>query len=433
MIESYVIDAEMQVLGALLLDPEAMIRVVGILKSEYFFVPKHQAIFKSMLAMHDRGENINIPALCQQLKREGKLESVGRTTLGELFSSTVTSANVDALAQVIVESYADRRIEGLQGILSGNERSSVQEKLAVFEQQIASIRSEAIVKEDKSVEPIGSILLDLYTQLENLSSGDEAIAPIPTGFYDLDAILNGGLHRQDLVIVAGRPSMGKSAFAHQIAYDIAKRASKPTLLFSLEMDRKQVVGRITSSETGISSSCFRSGRISQTQWELFVQKMTEMESIPFYISDIFTSSPLEMVATIKRVIAKSGQLSAVVVDYLQLMAEGDKRAQEIGDITRRFKILARECDIPVILLSQLNRDVEKANNKRPSLSDLRDSGRIEEDADIVIGMYRDEYYNHDTPDRGLAEVILLKHRNGALGTVKLLFDAEHTCFKNLRR
>lgn len=435
MIDSFLIDAEMQVLGAILLDPEAINRVAGLLKPENFYVPKHQQIYQVMLELQQQNITINIPSMCLELKRKGKLKDIGgHRVLGELFSSVVTSANIDSLARLVVESYADRKIEGLQGILSGNERASVKDKLAIFEKQLAEIRSEAIADEDRSVEPIGAIMADLYTQMERLADpeADNSIKPIPTGFYDLDAILNGGLHRQDLMIVAGRPSMGKSAFAHQIAYQIAKNTGQSTMLFSLEMDRKQVVGRLASSETNIPSNLFRSGKLSTTQWTELAMKIAEMDAIPFYVSDTFTTSPLEMSAKIKQVITRTGNLSAVVVDYLQLMAEGDKRVQEIGDITRRFKILARECDIPVILLSQLNREVEKQTNKRPSLSDLRDSGRIEEDADIVMGMYRDEYYNQDSPDRGLAEVILLKHRNGALGTVKLLFDSEHVCFKNLR-
>ncbi|WP_341530097.1 replicative DNA helicase [Nostoc sp. UHCC 0302] len=318
----------------------------------------------------------------------------------------------------------------MPGILERAGQTSIQNKLALFEEQLASIRS-TTTEEEKDVESIGSILLDLYTQLEQLDNGNSEIAAIPTGFYDLDTILGGGLHRQELVILAGRPSMGKSAAAHQIAYSIAKQQNFPTLLFSLEMSKKQVVGRIAAAESAIPANCFRTGQMGTAQWQTLAMQMLDMELVPFYISDYFSNSVLSIGAKIKQAIAQYGQISLVVVDYLQLMSGGENEVRELGEITRRFKILARECNVPIILLSQLSRGVESRTDKRPMMSDLRSSGAIEQDADVVIMLYRDEYYNQDSPDRGIAEMIVVKQRNGPTGTVKLLFDAQYTKFKNL--
>jgi replicative DNA helicase len=224
-----------------------------------------------------------------------------------------------------------------------------------------------------------------------------------------------------------------SAAAHQIAYSIAKQQNAPTLLFSLEMSKKQVVGRIAAAQSAIPANCFRTGIMGTAQWQTLAMQMLDMELVPFYISDYFSNSVLSIGAKIKQAIAQYGQISLVVVDYLQLMSGGENEVRELGEITRRFKILARECNVPIILLSQLSRGVESRADKRPMMSDLRSSGAIEQDADVVIMLYRDEYYNPDSSDRGIAEMNVVKQRNGPTGTVKLLFDAQYTKFKNLVR
>lgn len=436
-LEAYVIEAEMQVLGAALFDHQNVIgRIAHKLKAEHFNVSKHRTIYQAMVNLYMDGKSTDLLQVTHALKESGELDAIGgRIVLGELlYNAPVSTANVDITADIIIECCAQREYTRLADRMKAMEQNPIDEKLELAEEGLSKIR-EYSVREEEKIQSIGQILVDLYSQTEKIQNGESDIAPIPTGFYDLDNLLGGGLKRQELIVLAGRPAMGKSALAHQIAYQIAKEGRGATLLFSLEMSKVQVATRIASGEINVPASRFLSGKLSQTNWSDFVEQITLMDSVPFDICDEFTASPLAIAAQIKQQMAKRGNLSLVVIDYLQLMADGSdaRLVQQIGDITRRFKLLARECNVPIILLSQLSRNVESRNVKRPQLSDLRDSGRIEEDADIVIGLYRDEYYNLDSPERGIAEAIVLKQRNGANGTVKMLFDGEYTRFKNLAR
>lgn len=256
---------------------------------------------------------------------------------------------------------------------------------------------------------------------------------IPCGFYDLDAMTQ-GFQRSDLIIAAGRPSMGKTSFVLNIARNIAAFHKLPVAVFSLEMSKEQLVYRLLSSEVEIESGRLRAGRISQNEWEPLGHAISALSQLPVFIDDTPNISVTEMRSKARRLQAEQGgALGLVLIDYLQLMegSGSENRVQELSRVTRALKGLARELSVPVIALSQLSRGVESRTNKRPMMSDLRESGSIEQDADLIIMLYRDEYYNPDTPDRGIAEIIITKHRNGPVGTVKLLFEPQFTRFRNL--
>lgn len=280
---------------------------------------------------------------------------------------------------------------------------------------------------------IADTLVNTFQDIETRHQG-VALPGIPCGFYDLDAMTS-GFQPSDLIIVAGRPSMGKTAFCLNLAYNVAALYKLPVAIFSLEMSKEQLVQRLLASEAEIESGYLRSGRISQSQWEPLSRAIGMLSEMPIFIDDTPNITVTEMRSQARRLQAEVGtNLGLIVIDYLQLMeGAGDNRVQELSRITRKIKGLARELSVPVIALSQLSRGVEARTNKRPMLSDLRESGSIEQDADLVIMLYRDEYYNPDTPERGIAEIVIAKHRNGPTGTVKLLFDPQFTKFKNLAK
>ncbi|MGL6134139.1 MAG: replicative DNA helicase, partial [Prochlorococcaceae cyanobacterium] len=297
------------------------------------------------------------------------------------------------------------------------------------EQKIFAISQE---KPSVGLTPTAEILTSTFNEIESRSLGT-AVAGLPVNFYDLDAITQ-GLQRSDLIIVAGRPAMGKTSIVLNIAKNVAQLHSLPVCVFSLEMSKEQLTYRLLSMEVGIESGRLRTGRLQQEEWPLLGQGINTLGQLPLFIDDKPNAGVLEMRSLCRRLMAEQGrELGLVVIDYLQLM-EGstpDNRVQELSRITRGLKGLARELHVPVIALSQLSRGVESRTNKRPMLSDLRESGSIEQDADLVLMIYRDEYYNPETADRGITEVIVTKHRNGPVGTVKLLFEPQFTRFRNL--
>lgn len=430
------IEAEEAILGGILLDPEAIERVVDILIPEAFYVDAHKDIYKAAFQLHLAHKPTDLLAVTAWLSDHNLLERVGgRNKLATLVGSTVSAVNIDGLAEMVIDKYLSRKLISASyeiGKLAYDQSQPLVDRLDIAEQRIFSIRHQA--KVDNEIEMLGDIAVILFQEIERLSAGEEQSC-VPTGFYDLDAILGGGFHHGNLIVVAGRPGMGKSSIAHQIAFNTSDVHEAPTLIFSLEMSKLDITRRFLSSESGIPMSYLQSGKISNSEWEPLARANDRFLQIPLIINDKSCPTPKEIRSKVRQTIAKYGSLKLVVVDYLQLMADGNDAllVQKIGEITRQLKLLARECNLPIILLCQINREVEKRNNKRPILSDLRDSGRIEEDADLVLGLYRDEYYTTDTPDRGIAEVIVMKNRNGSTGVVKLLFEPDFTRFKNLKR
>jgi replicative DNA helicase len=346
---------------------------------------------------------------------------------------TVSAANIDALAALVQDKYLSRKLieAGNQITKMGYEQSEpILDRVDTAEAKIFAIRHKT--QSNSELKTAADICLSVFEEIEQIANTG-SLPSIPTGFYDLDALLGGGLYPGDLIVVAGRPSMGKSLFAHSLAFNIAKIHESPTMIFSLEMSNKQVVTRFLSSASGIETTRLRVGRLQLEEWTALAEAVQSVTDAKVLIDDSSCPSPYEIRSKVRQAIAKHGQLKLVVIDYLQLMADGSdaRLVQKLGEITRQLKLLARECNVPIIVVSQLNREVEGRNNKRPYLSDLRDSGRIEEDADVVLGIYRDAYYNPDTPDRDIAEIICLKQRNGATGTVKLLFNGALSQFLNL--
>ena len=427
------LEAEEAVLGGILLDPDAISRVADLLQPEAFYLNAHREIFRTALMLHSQGKPTDLTAMSAWLADTGSLEKVGGSNrLVELVERVASTASIEQVAKLVMDKFLRRQL-----IRSGNEVIKLgfdqglpmEEVLDKAEQKIFAISQE---KPSKGLTPTAEILTSTFNEIESRSLGT-SVAGIPVNFYDLDAMTQ-GLQRSDLIIVAGRPAMGKTSIVLNIAKNVAQLHGLPVCVFSLEMSKEQLTYRLLSMEVGIESGRLRTGRLQQEEWPLLGQGINTLGQLPIYIDDKPNLSVLEMRSLCRRLMAEQGkELGLVVIDYLQLM-EGttpDNRVQELSRITRGLKGMAREMKVPVIALSQLSRGVESRTNKRPMLSDLRESGSIEQDADLVLMIYRDEYYNPETPDRGITELIVTKHRNGPVGTVKLLFEPQFTRFRNL--
>ncbi|NTW21686.1 MAG: replicative DNA helicase [Nostocales cyanobacterium W4_Combined_metabat2_030] len=428
------IEAEEAILGGILLDPEAIGRVSDRLVPEAFYISAHTTIYQAALRLHIQQKPTDLLSITSWLTDNDQLTQIGgRNKLATLVERTVSAVNIDALAGLVMEKYLRRQL-----IKAGNEivhlgfetETELPIVLDNAEQKVFNVTQQ---KTQSGLVHIGDTLTNTYEDIETRHQGI-ALPGIPCGFYDLDAMTS-GFQRSDLIIIAGRPSMGKTAFCLNLAHNIAAGYQLPVAVFSLEMSKEQLVQRLLASEAGIESSYLRSGRISQTQWDPLLRAINRLSETPIFIDDTSNITVTQMRSQARRLQAEqSKNLGLIVIDYLQLMeGSSDNRVQELSRITRSLKGLARELSVPIIALSQLSRGVEARTNKRPMLSDLRESGSIEQDADIVMMLYRDEYYSPDTPDRGIAEVIIDKHRNGPTVTIKLLFDPQFTKFKNLAK
>lgn len=428
------IEAEEAILGGILLDPEAVSRVSDRLLPEAFYISAHRDIYRAALKLNTQGKPCDLLSLTAWLSDHDMLARVGgKSKLVQLVDRTVSAVNIDALAALVMDKYLRRKL-----IESGNEivqlgyqtDTELATVLDLSEQKVFSITQE---RPQKGLVALSDTLTNTFEDIESRHQG-LALPGIPCGFYDLDA-LTGGFQRSDLIIVAGRPSMGKTSFALNLAHNIASFQKLPVAVFSLEMSKEQLVQRLLASEAGIESNRLRAGRVSQNEWELLVHAIGVLSEMPVFIDDTPNITVTEMRSLSRRLQAEQGgQMGLILIDYLQLMeGTGDNRVQELSKITRSLKGLARELNVPIIALSQLSRGVEARTIKRPLMSDLRESGSIEQDADLVIMLYRDSYYNPDSPDRDIAEVIIAKHRNGPTGTVKLLFNSNLTKFVNLAK
>lgn len=428
------IEAEEAILGGILLDPEAISRVSDRLVPEAFYISAHKDIYQAALHLYEARKPTDLLSVANWLDDNDMLARVGgRNKLASLVDRTVSAVNIDALASLVMEKYLRRQL-----IKAGNEiiqlgyqtENELPHILDLAEQKVFAIAQE---RPQSGLVHIGETLVNAFQEIETRHQG-LALPGVPSGFYDLDAMTS-GFQPSDLIIVAGRPSMGKTAFCLNLTYNVAATYKLPVAIFSLEMSKEQLVQRLLASEAEIESGYLRSGRISQSQWEPLSRAISLLSEMPIYIDDTPNITVTEMRSQARRLQAELGtNLGLIVIDYLQLMeGAGDNRVQELSRITRSIKGLARELSVPVIALSQLSRGVEARTNKRPMLSDLRESGSIEQDADLVIMLYRDEYYHPDTPDRGIAEVVIAKHRNGPTGTIKLLFEPQFTKFKNLAK
>lgn len=427
------IEAEEAVLGAILVNPLSLGRIVEFIKPESFYKPAHRIIYEAMLELFKKNEPIDIVTVSEHLRNDEKLEDAGgRAYINDLALNVVTTANVEFYAKIIQEKEIKRAL-----INAGSEIVSMsyenEETDTVLDNAQKLIFNIAAQKDTSDLVPIQDLVVSSYEQIENRYNNREELVGVTTGFYDLDA-LTSGLQKSDLIILAARPSMGKTAFALNLAQNVALKGKKGVAIFSLEMPKQQLVKRMLCSEAEVDTSRVTAGNLQPKDWEKLMDAMTKFADARIYIDDTSGVTATDIKAKCRRLMLEEKDLGLVVIDYLQLMEGGgnpNDRNQQISAISRSLKGLARELDVPIIALSQLSRGVEARNDKRPMLSDLRDSGAIEQDADIVMFIYRDEYYNRDdVENKGKAEVIIAKHRNGPVGNINLLFQSNITKFKN---
>jgi len=430
------IEAEQAVLGALLIDPHAITKVVEALAPERFYKQAHRYVYAAIIKLFNHNEPIDVVTVSEHLKAIDKLELIGgRAYVNDLALSVITSANIEYYSKIVTEKYVLRELikAGSEIASLGYEDEGVERAVDMAEQLIFSISQRKV---ESNLTAVGDIVGDSYNRIEQRYNNREDLTGIPSGFYDLDA-LTAGFQPSDLIIIAARPSMGKTAFCLNIAQEVGIRKKLPVAVFSLEMSKEQLVQRMLCSEAEIDSNRLRTGHMHAEDWSKLANVMGDMGDSPIFIDDSPGATVTDIRAKCRRLSMehKGKPLGLVIIDYLQLMeSAGSKkndRVQEISSISRGLKNLARELKVPIIALSQLSRAVEARQNKKPMLSDLRESGSIEQDADIVMFIYRDEYYNPDNIDmKGKSEIIIAKQRNGPIGSVELLFQGNITRFKN---
>ena len=428
------IEAEQAVIGSMLTDKDSVISAIEILKEEDFYRDDNRLIYEAILNLYNRAEPIDIITVKAELESMGKFEQIGGLEyLAELPEKVPTTANTIKYIKIVEEKSVLRNL-----IKTANEiielgydhTEDVEDIMEGAEKKIFNLMQN---KNQKGYSAMKDILVDSFTQLEELYNRKQHITGVPTGFADLD-YKTAGLHSSDLVLIAARPAMGKSAFALNIATNAAVRAKVPVVIFSLEMSKEQMVNRILCSEAMVDSNKVRTGKLEEDDWTKLAEAIGPLSEAEIYIDDTPGISVMEIRAKCRKLKLEKN-IGMVVIDYLQLVQGSNKkngsREQEISEISRSLKILAKEIGVPVIALSQLSRAVEQRPDHRPMLSDLRESGAIEQDADIVMFLYRDDYYNEDSEKKGIAEVILAKHRGGSTGTVELLWLGSYTKFVNL--
>jgi replicative DNA helicase len=427
------LEAETSVLGAVLLENEALNRVLEILKEDDFYREAHRRIFSAIIHLYEHSEPVDLITLSEVMKTRGDIDAVGGVEyLNSLVNSVPTAANISYYAKIIKEKAILRKlINRATEIVSQSYANSgdVDDFIDQAERTIFEISEDRV---RPSFYPIKDLIKSSFKTIERLYEKRQLITGVPTGFQRLDE-LTSGLQPADLIIIAGRPSMGKTAFALNIAQHASVRAATPIAIFSLEMSKEQLALRMLCSEAKVDAHRLRGGFLSESDWPKLTRAAGSLSEAPLFIDDTPGLSALEMRAKSRRLKIEHN-LGLVIVDYLQLMrgrASADSREQEISDISRSLKALAKELSIPVIALSQLNRRVEERGDKRPQLSDLRESGAIEQDADVILFLYRDEVYNKAEENRGKAEVIIGKQRNGPTDKVDLAFLDKYTRFENL--
>jgi len=429
------IEAEQSVLGALLIDANAIEKISGIIKAEDFYRQDNRIIFEAMVNLHNRNEAVDLVTVTEELRKMGKLDAVGGISAITALSNAVpTAANVAYHANIVAEKSLRRQLisAATEVAATGYEdEADIETTIDLAEQKILSVANK---RNNTAVTSIKDIVKDAMGRIEKLYDSKEAFTGLPTGFVDFDKMTS-GLQPSDLVIVAARPSMGKSSLVLNIAQHVALKGHKSVAFFSLEMSKEQLAQRMLCSEALIDASRLRIGQLKEEEWPKLVDAADRLSNADILLDDTPGITALEMRAKARRWQNEHG-LDLIIVDYLQLMQgasqrSSDNRQQEMSDISRSLKALARELNVPVIALSQLSRGVEARTNKRPMLSDLRESGALEQDADVVAFIYREDYYDKETENQNIVEFIIAKHRNGPVGVVKLFFQREITRFYNL--
>lgn len=430
------VDAEMSLLGAVLIDEEVLADISEHVTAHDFYDKRHAVIFGGMMRLYERHKPVDLLTLTDELKRKKELETVGGSAyLTELTNYVPTAAHAEAYAELVQQKAVRRRLIKASADISElgfDEDTSTQELLEKAEAELFSVSDQSLKQDLVSLE---AILTDSFDRMEELHRNKGSLRGVRTGYRDLDN-MTAGLQRSDLIILAARPAMGKTTLVTNLAYNVATIAKQPVLFFSLEMSKEQLVDRMLADASGVDAWNIRTGNLSDEDFSKLSEAMGEMAEAPIFIDDTPGLSVLEMRTKARRA-AHEQPLGLIIVDYLQLMQASGRsdgnRVQEVSEISRGLKLIARELNVPVIALSQLSRSVESRSPQVPQLADLRESGSIEQDADIVMFIYREAYYNPETDRENITDLIIAKHRNGPVGKVELYFHPERLRFMSLDR
>ncbi len=429
-------DAEASLLGAILIDADAIVKIADSINADDFFDARNMHIYEAITQLYEKRQAIDVLTLSDQLKTNGYIDMIGGPQyLTELTNFVPTAAHVEQYADIVAQKAMRRRLIQTSSEISGlgfDESRSLKELIEEAETRLFQVSQQHVKQTVVSIE---DILTESFERLDELHKDKQKIRGIPTGFRDMDETL-AGLQRSDLFILAARPSMGKTAFVLNLAHNVAVDAKEPVLVFSLEMSKEQLVDRLLSMQSGVDAWALRTGNLTDTDFEKLGHAMGVLSEAPIYIDDTpgITVSDLRTKARREAHLRPPG---LIIVDYLQLMSGGSRfggegnRVNEISEISRGLKGVARELNVPLIALSQLSRSVESRTPQIPQLSDLRESGSIEQDADIVAFIYREDYYNPDTDRKNITDILIKKHRNGALRNVELYFDKDKQRFRSL--
>lgn len=424
--------AEQSVIGSMLLDKNAVVRTIEILRPDSFYRDAHRFIYEAILNLFDRGEPVDLVTVTEELRKTNKLDAVGGSVyVTDLLNSVPTAANVEYHAKIVEEKAVLRRlIEAGTRIVSDafNEPDDVDQILDSAEKAIFDI---ALKRVREGFHRIDSVIKKVLDKIDSLYGKKEAITGSPTGFPDLDQ-MTAGFQNSDLIIIAARPAVGKTAFALNMAQNVAIKYKLPVAIFSLEMSKDQLAQRMLCSEAEVDAQKLKTASLSDTGWKKLTRALGRLSEAPIFIDDSASMTSTEIRAKARRLKIEKG-LGLVIIDYLQLMrgkARVENRVQEISDIARSLKTLARELEVPVIAISQLSRAVEQRTDRIPRLSDLRESGEIEQTADVVMFIHREDYYNPQSERGNIAEIIVAKQRNGPVGTIELVFRKEIAKFSS---
>jgi len=422
-------DAEASLLGAILIDTDAIVKIADTVHVEDFYDPRHTRIYEALLALYEKRSSIDVLTLADHLKGTGFLDMVGGPVyLTELTNYVPTASHVEQYAEIVAQKALRRRLITAGSDVSDlaqDESKSLKELIEEAETRLFAVSQQHVKQTLVSLE---TILTESFERLDDLHKDKAKLRGVPTGYRDLDNML-AGLQRSDLFILAARPSMGKTAFVMNLAHQVATKAKEPVLIFSLEMSKEQLVDRLLAMESGVDAWALRTGNLTDQDFERLGEAMGVLSEAKIFIDDTPGITVSDMRTKARRE-AHNQNIGLVIVDYLQLMSGGskfggsDNRVQEISEISRGLKGMARELNVPLIALSQLSRSVENRSPQIPQLSDLRESGSIEQDADVVAFLYREDYYNPETERKNIMDVLIKKHRNGPTGGVELYFDRE---------
>lgn len=430
-------EAEASLLGALLIDSDAIVKIADAVQASDFFEKRHERIYEAMQQLYERHEALDVLTLADRLKSNGFLDMIGGAAyLTELTNFVPTAAHVEQYADIVAQKAMRRRLIAASHTMASlgyDESKQISELIEEAESQLFEVSQQHV---KQSVISLEAILAESFDRLDELHKDKQKIRGVPTGYKDLDNLL-AGFQRSDLVILAARPSMGKTALALNLAHNVAVQAAQPVLIFSLEMSKEQLVDRLLSMESGVDAWALRTGNLTDADFEKIGQAMGTLSEAQIFIDDTpgITVSDLRTKA---RREAHQRELGLIVVDYLQLMSgtsgrysnEGN-RVQEISEISRGLKGIARELNVPLLALSQLSRSVESRSPQIPQLADLRESGSIEQDADVVAFIYREDYYNQETERKKITDILIKKHRNGPTGGIELYFENEKQRFRSV--